>query len=147
MSRVAVVGHYHGTSTRDLEADQKEALNKIAENFSQRVADIVASVTNPIFDDGLSDEEYLTSYAEHVASIELPEGRLVKIADFLDNAGRLSEVPPDKRAWLKSKYQPLIPIYDEFLHDSRLGALLSELGFLSLRLRFKKVSDNLLAMR
>lgn len=143
----AVVGHYHGTSTRDLEADQKEALDKIAENFSQRVADIVASVTNPVFDDGLSDKEHLVAYTEHIASIESPEGKLVKIADFLDNAGNLSRVPPEKRAWLISKYQPLIPVYDNFLHDSRLGALLSESGFLMLRLHFKKVSDNLLAMR
>ncbi|MBY6414140.1 HD domain-containing protein [Rhodococcus sp. BP-252] len=127
-------------------ATHDNALAVIARHFSPSVSDVVASVTNPPTPHGLSINEKNRAYAEHVAAaITDPRVFLVKLSDFIDNAGSVEYLADEsKRIRLRDKYSPMAQIFldaRETLGDSlnltaegtrrldaRLGRLARALG-------------------
>ncbi len=99
-----------------------DALDALRRHFGTDVADLVAAVTNPPRDPARDKAE---QYAEHVtAAIADPRVFLVKLADFVDNAGSLKYLTDDaKRSKLAAKYAPLVPIFARAAHHhgDRLG--------------------------
>ena len=89
-----------------------EALAILGRRFGARTADLVAAVTNPVWDPG---RETRKQYREHVvASLEAsPWARVVKLSDFTDNAVGLIHTNGPKLLWLAAKYRPLIPVLRE----------------------------------
>ena len=118
----------------EVEIDEHEAALKVLENkYGQKVAKIVAALSNPDFDAILEERgvtrdnaEYTNRknklYAEHVKeAIEDPDVLAIKIVDFSENALKLSSWRPEnekglaKRAKLKKKYLPVMDIFIERL--------------------------------
>jgi hypothetical protein len=95
--------------------DRQEAFVAIAANFGDRVAELVAAVTNPEFRPGQDSHE---QYREHVAaSLENdPWARVIKASDFTDNGVGLIHTSGPRLQKLASKYAPLVAV---------LGALIS----------------------
>lgn len=85
------------------------ALAVLAAQFGDRVADLVAAVTNPAYQAGRDKHE---QYREHVAaSLEVnPWARVIKASDFTDNAVGLIHTTGPKLEKLASKYAPLAPV-------------------------------------
>jgi hypothetical protein len=113
---------------------QREALAAIAAQFGDRVAELVAAVTNPESEPGRNRHE---QYREHVAvSLEAsPWARVIKASDFTDNGVGLIHTTGPKLAKLASKYTPLVPVLKELIArpDTPLGDevkthILSQLG-------------------
>ncbi|QCB52011.1 HD domain-containing protein [Rhodococcus sp. PAMC28707] len=102
-----------------------EATRLLAAHFNTTVSDTVWAVTNPPRPAGLSKEQKNTAYVEHVkAVIADPRAFLVKVTDFIDNAGSLSALTDlDKRNRLRAKYAPLVPIFQQMAlsHGTELG--------------------------
>lgn len=102
-----------------------EALTRLAAAFGADVARIVAAVTNPPSPPGPDDEERLRAYRAHVEEVIAdPQVFLVKVADFIDNAGSLHHmVDTGRRARLERKYRPLLPALGAALerHQPLLG--------------------------
>ncbi|WP_186629433.1 HD domain-containing protein [Rhodococcus sp. BP22] len=102
-----------------------EATRLLATLFNTTVSDTVWAVTNPPRPAGLSKEQKNTAYVEHVkAVIADPRVFLVKVTDFIDNAGSLSALTDlDKRNRLRAKYAPLVPIFQQMAlrHGTELG--------------------------
>lgn len=90
-----------------------EALRHLDAHFGATVAEIVDAVSNPPKPAGLSPAEKNERYAAHVtATIADPRVFLVKVSDFLDNAGSLGDLQDaDKRNRLRAKYAPLVPVF------------------------------------
>jgi hypothetical protein len=86
-----------------------EALTVLADRFGQRVADLVAAVTNPEPEPGLDARE---QYREHVAaSLEhSPWARVIKVSDFTDNGVGLIHATGPRLRTLAAKYAPLVPV-------------------------------------
>ncbi len=76
--------------------------------FGPRVADLVAALTNPIYD---AEVDKHGQYREHVVtSLEVhPWARVIKVADFTDNGVGLMYTTGPKAAKLARKYAPLVP--------------------------------------
>lgn len=90
------------------------AVAVLAERFGQRVADLVAVVTNPVFDPGRDRYE---QYRENIASrLDLnPWARVVKLSDFTDNGVGILYATGSHLRKLATKYQPLTPVYRELV--------------------------------
>ena len=93
---------------------QPEALTVLARQFGQRVAALVAVVTNPPYQPGRDEHE---QYREHVtASLEAsPWARVIKASDFTDNAVGLIHTTGPKLEKLADKYAPLVPVLRELI--------------------------------
>ena len=93
---------------------QPEALAAIAAQFGDRVAGLVAAVTNPAYVPGRDTRQ---QYREHVAaSLETsPWARVVKISDFTDNGVGLIHTTGPRLERLAAKYAPLVPILRELI--------------------------------
>lgn len=102
-------------------AGQPEALDLLAAKFGPDVARIVAALTNPPFPPGGSQDEHHRIYWAHVAEILAdPQACLVKLADFVDNAGGLRYLADDAtRARLERRYSPLVPVFHAALDAHR----------------------------
>jgi HD domain-containing protein len=93
---------------------QPEALAAIAAQFGNRVAALIAAVTNPDYEPGRDHGE---QYREHVAaSLESsPWARVIKISDFTDNGAGLIHTTGPKLGKLAAKYAPLVPVLRELI--------------------------------
>ena len=104
-------------------AGQQEAVAVLAARFGDRVAGLVAAVTNPGWQPGQDAGE---QYREHVtASLQAnPEARVVKVSDFTDNAVGLIHTTGPKLPRLAGKYAPLVPVLRELINrpDTPLDA-------------------------
>lgn len=116
-----------------------DALAVIAAQFGDRVAELVAAVTNPAYQPGRDKHE---QYREHVAaSLEAsPWARVIKVSDFTDNGAGLIHSTGPKLGRLARKYAPLVPVLREFIDrpDTPLDAevkvrILSQLDRAQLR--------------
>lgn len=101
---------------------QAGALAEIGGQFGQRVADLVAAVTNPEPEPGKDRHE---QYREHVAAaLEAnPWARVIKASDFTDNGVGIIHTTGPKLDKLADKYAPLIPTLQELIarSDTPLG--------------------------
>jgi HD domain len=93
---------------------QREALAVLAAQFGGRVAQLVATVTNPVYEAG--KDEYV-QYREHVAAslAASPWARVIKASDFTDNAVGLIHTTGPKLQRLAGKYAPLVPVLRELI--------------------------------
>lgn len=93
---------------------REAALMVLAGRFGPRVADLVASVTNPEYEPGRDEYE---QYRQHVAaSLEAsPWARVVKASDFTDNAVGIIHTTGPKIQRLAAKYSPLVPVLRELI--------------------------------
>jgi HD domain len=93
---------------------QHEALEAVAAQFGERVAQLVGAVTNPEFRPGPDKHE---QYREHVAaSLETsPWARVIKASDFTDNGVGLIHTTGPRLEKLASKYAPLVPVLAELI--------------------------------
>jgi hypothetical protein len=91
-----------------------DALAVLAGQFGDRVAGLVAAVTNPPWQPGRDEHE---QYREHVtASLQAsPSARVIKASDFTDNAVGLIHTTGPKLGKLAAKYQPLVPVLCELI--------------------------------
>jgi len=103
--------------------DRSAAVSFIAHRFSIGTAELVAAVTNPIFDPA---RDRHAQYRAHVESSlqDVPRARVIKLSDFIDNCTGLKYSEDPRRAMrLASKYLPLIPAMVAFAQaeDTPLG--------------------------
>lgn len=93
--------------------DQGRPADLLATVFGPDVARIVTAVTNPPAPDGQTQQERHAAYQAHVTEIVAdPQVFLVKLADFVDNAGSVRYlVDEDRRVRLERKYAPLVPVF------------------------------------
>ncbi|WP_052493092.1 HD domain-containing protein [Rhodococcus sp. MEB064] len=86
------------------------ALGAIETHFGAEVARLVDAVTTP----PKNGRDRATQYAEHVTTvIRDPKVFLVKVSDFVDNAGSLKYLADEaKRTKLLRKYAPLVEIFE-----------------------------------
>jgi (p)ppGpp synthase/HD superfamily hydrolase len=100
-----VEDHAHSLAA---EGTRQGALAVLAGQFGARTAELVAAVTNPVYESGRDDHE---QYRDHViASLESsPWARVIKISDFTDNAVGLIYTTGPKLSKLARKYCPLVP--------------------------------------
>jgi HD domain len=93
---------------------QPEALNVLARQFGDRVAALVASVTNPPHEAGLDRYE---QYRKHVAtSLQAsPWARVIKVSDFTDNGVGLMHTTGPKLESLAAKYSPIVPVLRDLI--------------------------------
>lgn len=115
----------YSVSTTDQSVQQRTlALGVLAEEFSPEVSDIVRSVTNPIeqVPKNLSPQERadykIKCYKDHLISVlNDPRVFIVKLADYVDNAGSLDETfDPNKKekfAKIHAKYVSVLPVFRE----------------------------------
>ena len=96
------------------DGSQETAIAVLAGQFGERVAELVAAVTNPAWD---PDRDKHEQYREHViASLRVsPWARVIKISDFTDNAVGLFHTTGPKLSNLANKYRPLAPLLRELL--------------------------------
>jgi len=110
----AVEDHAHELAQDRSGAHTAAAVSVLAERFGQRVADLVAAVTNPVFDPGRDRYE---QYREHITSRldRNPWARVVKLSDFTDNGVGILYATGSHLGKLATKYQPLTPVYRELV--------------------------------
>jgi (p)ppGpp synthase/HD superfamily hydrolase len=86
---------------------QQDAFAVLAGQFGGRTAELLAAVTNPVYEPGRDEHE---QYREHViATLETsPWARVIKVSDFTDNAVGLFHTTGPKLAKLAKKYRPLV---------------------------------------
>jgi hypothetical protein len=91
-----------------------EALTGLATQFGDRVATLVAAVTNPEPEPGRDRHK---QYREHVAaSLEAsPWARVIKASDFTDNGVGLIHTTGPKLDKLAGKYAPLVPVLGDVI--------------------------------
>ena len=104
----------HATELAPGDGSQQGALRVLAEQFGDRVASLVASVTNPPHEPGRDRHE---QYREHVAaSLERdPWARVIKASDFTDNGVGLIHTTGPKLDSLAAKYAPLVPVLRDLI--------------------------------
>ncbi|MBF6170330.1 HD domain-containing protein [Nocardia blacklockiae] len=90
------------------------ALAELRERFGDRVAALVAAVTNPPRD---PERDRYAQYREHVsASLDRdPWARVVKISDFTDNGVGILYATGPAMHKLAVKYRPLTDVYRELV--------------------------------
>ena len=93
---------------------RKGALAVLADQFGPRVADLVAAVTNPVYESGRNEDE---QYREHVAAslADCPWARVVKASDFTDNGVGLIHTAGPRTVKLARKYAPLVPVLRDLI--------------------------------
>ena len=86
----------------------------IADQFGDRVAELVAAVTNPEPEPGRDRHEH---YRQHVAAslAANPWARVIKASDFTDNGVGLIHTTGPKLDRLARKYAPLVPVLKELI--------------------------------
>jgi hypothetical protein len=91
------------------------AIDLIARHFSPSVSYVVDAVTNPAKPHGLSAAQKNEAYRDHVALVVRdPRAFLVKLSDFIDNAGSLHHVADSEtRKRLRDKYVPVVEVFLE----------------------------------
>ena len=91
------------------DGSQEAALAVLARRFGQRVAGLVAAVTNPEYEPGRDRDK---QYREHVAASldRTPWARVIKASDFTDNGVGLIHTTGPRVERLAAKYAPLIPV-------------------------------------
>jgi len=101
---------------------QQAAIAALAAQFGDRVAELVAAVTNPPHEPGRDRHE---QYREHVAaSLQAsPWARVIKASDFTDNGVGLIHTTGPRLDRLAGKYAPLVPVLAELIAraDTPLG--------------------------
>ncbi|WP_433604074.1 HD domain-containing protein [Dactylosporangium sp. CA-139114] len=122
-----------------------QALAVLAGRFGDRVAGLVAAVTNPEYDPSSDKHE---QYREHVrASLERdPWARVIKVSDFTDNGVGVIHTTGPKVERSAAKYRPLVPVLRELVGrpDTPLTRLVKEHIFRQLDLaeeRFAAILD------
>ena len=93
---------------------RQAAFAVLAGQFGDRTAELVAAVTNPVWEPGRDEHE---QYREHVtASLHAsPWARVIKASDFTDNAVGLVHTTGPKLSKLARKYRPLVPVLRELI--------------------------------
>jgi hypothetical protein len=93
---------------------RQAAVAVLASQFGDRTAELVAAVTNPVYQPGRDEHE---QYREHVvASLQAsPWARVIKLSDFTDNAIGLFHTTGPKLPKLAAKYRPLVPVLRELV--------------------------------
>lgn len=95
----------------------------LAAGFGDRVAELVAAVTDPDYEAGRDEHQ---QYREHVtASLRAsPWARVIKASDFTDNAAGLIHTTGPKLQRLAGKYAPLVPVLRQLIlrQDTPLDA-------------------------
>lgn len=91
------------------EGDRQQVLAVLSARFGNRVAELVAAVTNPERRPGRDPHE---QYREHVAASleDNPWARVIKASDFTDNGVGLIHTTGPKLKKLASKYEPLVAV-------------------------------------
>lgn len=122
------------------------ALAVLADRFGDRVARIVAAVTNPTWDPGRDKHE---QYREHIAASldREPWARVVKVSDFTDNGVGVIHTVGPKVTSSARKYRPLVPVLRELVArpDTPLVPAVKEHIFAQLDLaeeRFRAILDD-----
>ena len=89
-------------------AGRPGAFALLAAAYGERVAELVAAVTNPIY---APESDADSQYREHVADslAACPWARVIKISDFTDNGVGLIHTTGEKAVRLARKYAPLVP--------------------------------------
>ena len=95
------------------DGSRRTAITVLGGRFGERVADLVAAVTNPPWEPGRDEHE---QYREHVAAglQANPWARVVKVSDFTNYAGLFHTTGPKLHA-LATKYRPLAPVLRELV--------------------------------
>ncbi|MFI6998511.1 HD domain-containing protein [Nocardia sp. NPDC050175] len=90
------------------------ALAELADRFGERVAELVAAVTNPEPDPSI--DRHL-QYREHVAANldRSPWARIIKLSDFTDNGVGILYATGTAMHRLATKYRPLTAIYRDLV--------------------------------
>jgi len=93
---------------------RQNAFTVLASRFGARTADLVAAVTNPVYEPGRDEHE---QYRERVAAslAASPWARIVKASDLADNAVGLFHTTGPKLSKLAAKYRPLLPVLRELI--------------------------------
>ena len=93
---------------------RQDAFAVLARQFGDRIAELLAAVTNPAYEPGRDEHEH---YREHVtASLQAtPWARVIKASDFTDNAVGLIHTTGRKLSTLARKYRPLVPVLRELI--------------------------------
>lgn len=92
---------------------REESLRQLGTHFGTTVAGIVEAVSNPPKPADLSRAEKNELYSAHVTKT-ITDRRvfLVKVSDYLDNAGSLDDLQDaGTRDRLRTKYAPLVPVF------------------------------------
>jgi (p)ppGpp synthase/HD superfamily hydrolase len=118
------------------------ALNFISRHFGHVTANVVDQVSNPIFVGERTKAEKIASYQDHVSRAVnySPSALIVKVSDFVDNAGSLHhhyEYSDPKVQYFVDRYEALVPLYRNAVNDYT-GDLFDTRSVLS---RIDKVSD------
>lgn len=97
--------------------DKADALRALREHFGTAVSTLVAAVTNPPRNADTTAEQRNLDYVAHVsAAISDPKVFLVKVSDFVDNAGSLRHLADEKkRIKLARKYAPVVEVFQRAL--------------------------------
>jgi hypothetical protein len=92
---------------------REAAFAVLAGEFGSRAAELVAAVTNPVWEARRDKHE---QYREHVVlSLKAcPWARVIKVSDFTDNAVGLFYTTGPKVVSLAGKYGPLVPVLRGF---------------------------------
>lgn len=98
----------------ELAGTRAAALRVLSERFGDRVAGIVAAVTNPERDPAIDRH---TQYREHIVEAleHAPWARVVKLSDFTDNGVGILYADPTAMPKLAAKYRPMIDVYRDLV--------------------------------
>jgi hypothetical protein len=89
--------------------DHAAALAVLVGQFGDRIAGLVAAVTNPPWQPGPDvDEQYRVHVTESLEAS--PWARVIKASDFTDNAVGLIHTTGPRLTRLAGKYAPLVPV-------------------------------------
>jgi HD domain len=94
-----------------------EALKVLADKYSERVARLVESVTNPDWDPHRDRNEQYRAHVEEALEDE-PWARVIKISDFTDNGVGIIHTTGPKLVKAATKYAPLVPVLRELVSRS-----------------------------
>ncbi len=95
-------------------SETEAALAAVRERFGERVAELVAAVTNPAHEPGIDRNH---QYRSHIAaSLERdPWARVVKLSDFTDNGVGILYATSPAMERLAVKYRPLTSVYRDLV--------------------------------
>lgn len=90
------------------------AFQAIEQQFGARVANLVAAVTNPVYDPTRDSD---VQYREHLAvSLDAcPWARVIKTSDFTDNGVGVIHTTGPKVRRAATKYRPMVPLLRELV--------------------------------
>lgn len=119
------------------EFDAREKISQcVQNNFGNEILRIVSVVSNPYHSnrerEQLGADYLLDEYFSHIGDVVCgsPEALLVKISDYIDNAGGISGVGEDRAVKLAGKYFPVAGILLDGLdrNHEALGELIPEVN-------------------